>query len=1180
MVEALVYLATNNSREIFLSILDPHSLLENPPPGWTKGTSGTSVSNGQYVEDVGPSTDQLGYGHLVVVNDTRVTLQDAFSLHPSIAIDTSGNTHIAWMDGRAYGFEIDVNYEIYYVRLRLRGAAAWDGAPDGLPSYGIKQITDSAISTVEGLNNLDDQRPYGVNSHMPEILTDSFDNVHIAWLDNSNETQGETIMYTRLNHTNNDYPDGFPLNSLASGIIEPWELHEVSTWDSDKLGPNSPYAPDLGQPPAFANDLGSGVHLSWSDTNRCNDQNNQGAYTICYVHVLTGLVEVDLTDTETFYHTIEPGQQTTYNMTISNPTPGPAELVADTYTVTLLGVPNNWTVTLFFATNHTPIFDSTPVFLRGGDVVPVYMRVRAPTIYQAHQDELAAITVYVVSHKDPAINDERLTLTLMDVVHGINLDTSHYQVDVEQGQSAIFSITVTNTGNVYDTFAFYDPTTHEGQTEWGLPFGWGVSFPTSLSLDPTQSVTRNLQVSVPTSQTPGTFVIYLKGWSTGEPVLSIDRGTFDVLELWVNVSIRSSGNIVFNLGDTTQHVLPGECAEFDIEVSKHFTPGYLVFTTPGGPDERPPEISESTWRFDNWVVDLDFSNAPGGNGIGDNEPRYWPIIDTPYTVTAIMCSPYNATAGLGESVTVKAHLDGAPRVRDSVVLVTNVIQVYELEASVPQTNLQLHPGESFQMDTTIENTGNGPDRFDMSVHSIVDSTGASDVWDIDIPRVIFEELPRNTAQEVAIHINVPEKTYAGEYTIRLDVFSEEPYEGTKLRDSIILNIEIVEFHDMRIELDPLIESRIKTTAPGRVVRYTMNVSNYGNVEDHPSIHNHTQNTAGWDPVPGMNTLSGWTVNYALIEGFDTEFPIEHPCVQLTVGQDPPSNQCYKTAVGTSAGTVILPVMPAYTTLQLVAIIHIDPSATLSNREVGIKVLSAFGSSENGGDYDETSIWDDSCTLDANQDGLPDLVRPFCDTNEQILELRLRAPDLEIVRVDVDETRAKVGEMLPVNVEIRNVGNIHATDVNIILCVDQSKKSIEKNGCDEENVAYRQLIEAVMPTGASGDEQSPQITLLYLVKAGSHDVAVVLDPDNMIVESNEGNNIMMVPKGQMGSTWGILDLGVEIVAQYSVPAIILGATIALMWVAGVVMYGRRMEALARFAEKSSLMANLSDDDQVF
>ena len=115
-----------------------------------------------------------------------------------------------------------------------------------------------------------------------------------------------------------------------------------------------------------------------------------------------------------------------------------------------------------------------------------------------------------------------------------------------------------------------------------------------------------------------------------------------------------------------------------------------------------------------------------------------------------MCAPYNATAGLGESVTVKANLEGAPKVRDSVVLVTNVIQVYDLEASVPQTNLELHPGESFQLDTVIENTGNGPDRYDIAVNSIVDSNGASAVWDIEIPRVIFEELPRDESQEVAI----------------------------------------------------------------------------------------------------------------------------------------------------------------------------------------------------------------------------------------------------------------------------------------------------------------------------------------------------------------------------------------------------------------------------------------------
>jgi len=1193
MVEAMIYLSTNNSREIFMTILDPLSLLENQPPGWSKGDPGTRINGNAYVEDLGPSLDALGYGHLVVVNDTRITLNDAYSLHPAISVDTSGNTHLAWMDGRAYGFDMDVNYEIYYSRLRLRGAGEWDGAPEGLPSYGIKQIVDSAISNVEGLTGIEPGRPYGANSHMPSMITDSFDNVHLAWLENSNATQGEAIAYAKLNNTNDDYPNGFPLNSLASGIIDPWEIVTVTEWQSDKLGPNSPAAPDLGQPPAFVKDIGSGAHIAWSDTNKCNDQSNGGSYTLCYVHVLTGLVDVSFTEFETYYHTIEPGEQTMYNMTISNPTPGPIDLVSDTFTVTLQGVPNNWTATLFYATNHTPIFDSTPVFLRGGDFVPLYMRVRAPTIYQAHSDELATISIDAVSHKDPAIRDELITLTLMDVVHGIDLDTSHYQVDVEQGESAFFSISITNSGNVYDTFEFFDPSTLEGQIEWALPFGWGLTFPVTVTLDPGQSVTRTLQVSVPTSQEPGTFVIYLKGWSTGEPVLSIEQGTFDVLELWINVSIKSTGNIVFEMGDTTQYVLPGECAEFDIDVTKHFTPGHIIFTTPGGPEARPPEISEQSWRYDHWTVDLDFSQAPGGNGIPDNAPRYWSIIDTPYTVTAIMCAPYNATAGLGDSVTIKAHLEGTPRVRDSVVILTNVIQRYDLEASVPETIMSLHPGQTYQLDTTIENVGNGADRYDIIVNSIQESNGASQVWDLDIPRILFQELDRDESQTIPILISVPEMTHAGQYTVILNVLSEEAYEGTRLRDVIELQVEIVEFHDMRIDLDPLVESRIKTTAPGRIVRFTMNITNFGNVDDQPTIHNHTiDDSNSWNPIPSMAPLlSNWQVTYALLEDFDTEYPVEVPCSVQILGEDPPPEGCYLAA---RTNAITMPVMEPYSTLQFVVIIQIDPAASLSNREIGIKVVSAFGSSEADGDHDETAVWDDSCTLDANRDGLPDNYHPNCDTNEQIIELRLRAPDLKIVNVDVGKNpvtldpvyTGEVGEMLSVNVEVVNLGNAHATDVNIILCVDQTQSDIKKNGCDEENIVYRQIVEAIMPcqtmdTAGNCAEDAAPIALLYRVEAGSHVIVVVVDPDNIIVETDESieSNMEKVPE-KMGSNLGILDVGIEVVALYTVPAIVLGATIALVAVVAVVMRGRRDEAKIRFAEKSSMISNLDDDDMVF
>jgi hypothetical protein len=187
--------------------------------------------------------------------------------------------------------------------------------------------------------------------------------------------------------------------------------------------------------------------------------------------------------------------------------------------------------------------------------------------------------------------------------------------------------------------------------------------------------------------------------------------------------------------------------------------------------------------------------------------------------------------------------------------------------------------------------------------------------------------------------------------------------------------------------------------------------------------------------------------------------------------------------------------------------------------------------------------------------------------------------LDILDVEVATYRGEVGAMLSVNVQVVNNGNAHATDVNIILCSadDQTKSEIKRNGCKEDNIVYRQIVEAIMP---SNDEDPPQIALLYMVEAGSHDVFVVVDPDNIIVETDETNNIQKVSK-KMGSNLGILDVGVEVIAQYSIPAIILGVTFALIGVVGVVMYGRRMEALTRFAEKSSLVANLEDEeDMVF
>ena len=45
-------------------------------------------------------------------------------------------------------------------------------------------------------------------------------------------------------------------------------------------------------------------------------------------------------------------------------------------------------------------------------------------------------------------------------------------------------------------------------------------------------------------------------------------------------------------------------------------------------------------------------------------------------------------------------------------------------------------------------------------------------------------------------------------------------------------------------------------------------------------------------------------------------------------------------------------MPAYSTIQIVAIVNVGSDAALGNRNIGIKTLSDFGSSLDGGDDDE------------------------------------------------------------------------------------------------------------------------------------------------------------------------------------------------------------------------------------
>jgi len=1168
LVEAMVYISTNNSREIYMSVLDPYAKMNNDP-SFTPGLPGHSSSGGGYTEDTGAGAD----GHLVVVNDTRVTIDDAYSFHPSIGVDNQGNTHIAWMDGRDYGFEKDVNYEVYYTKLRLQGAGAWDGAEEGLSTYAIKKINDTPISNVEGKNGLPPASPYSGNSVFPSLLTDDQNNVHIAWVDSGNLSANEEILYTRLNQTD--------LTGDGLTALDPWEAVAVTSWNSNKLGPNSGRQPAIGMPPAFSNDLGSGAHIAWSDTNTCGDEGNNNRFTICYSHVLTGQVDVEFDEGETFYHVIEPGQQTIYNMTMNNSTPGPKDLVADTYGLNISGVPMNWTANLYFASNHSSIFPDTPIFLEGGEDVRFYMRVQAPSIYQANGDELAEIRVTAQSYKDPAIQNDLITLTLMDVVHGINLDTSHSMADIEQGDTAIFSITITNTGNVHDAFVFWDPNSLEGQQEWLLPFGWQVNFPIRVELDPGQSVTKNLEVFVPTSEDPGAFVIYVKGWSEGEPIKSVEKGTYDILELGVFVSIRSTGNIVFAVDDRSEQVKPGECASYDIEVTKNFDSGELVFATPGAPEAKPDGVAMDAWRQENWVVMVDFANATGsadaGDGLGD--PIAWTIPGNAdkvtKRVTVHVCAPYNASAGLGPAITLKGYLDGYPRISDSAILSTNVEHVFALDAGIDPdvgTSMNVNPGDQITLPFTVTNDGNGPDRFDFRLARVTDAFGVDVIWDIDIPRESLQELSPGTYQAFDVLMNVPDRVPAGQYTVVLQAFSEEVYPDasgreTRIRDTVVLTITVDEFHDMQISMDPTVDNAVKTSAPGRIVRFTFNVTNNGNVPDVPTLNNHTAQRDGdsllWNELPGMNVLSSWDVDWFIMRQVSAELVVEEACIvmQSTASSFPEDACVYLEDIDEWR----LPEMAPYETITTVAAVKVGTDAKLDTRSIGLKVVSKFGDMENDGDHDDSPAWDG--------DNL--------DTNEFIVTLRLRAPNLEIKEIIMPpSTSAEVDSTIPIGIILQNTGNVHATDIEIVLCeyddvTDETTREIRENGCDEERVVMRQVVGALLAPDDTEDAKEIELYLLYPVTAGSKGVYVVVDPMNEIVESDEGDNVKPIPE-PLESNSPVLDLAREVVGKTALPFAVIVLTIALLGVVYLVGKGRRDEVNKRLAEQSSLVSVLSDE----
>ena len=79
----------------------------------------------------------------------------------------------------------------------------------------------------------------------------------------------------------------------------------------------------------------------------------------------------------------------------------------------------------------------------------------------------------------------------------------------------------------------------------------------------------------------------------------------------------------------------------------------------------------------------------------------------------------------------------------------------------------------------------------------------------------------------------------------------------------------------------------------------------------------------------------------------------------------------------------------------------------------------------------------------------------------------------------------------------------------------------------------------------------------------------------IVEVSDDDNYLEVEE-KLQSNNPVIDVAMVVVGKWSVPTIIMAATVGLLGVAGLMMISRRKEALDRVAEQSSLLQGVDEE----
>jgi uncharacterized membrane protein len=634
--------------------------------------------------------------------------------------------------------------------------------------------------------------------------------------------------------------------------------------------------------------------------------------------------------------------------------------------------------------------------------------------------------------------------------------------EIIPGDEGIYDISVQNTGNINDSYHISIVDFEEN---------WDVKFLDSV--DP-YNITVNL-----TSMSFGGNSAQLQ-LSIGVPIDEIDKKIgYIIIEGTSNHSIEEQKKDFPMLGllslTDTMLISVGELIEFNLtadENEKYIMPGervkYKVYVHNNGNVDSSVDLSHSIPSA-GWIVSMPDS------------------IDVPVLgsklVEVFITAPEDlmmVKANTSEIISITGYFANKSR---SVDIVSVMDQVYQLNVSVSPFVNSVVPGDKAGHSVKIANMGNGDDEVRLSVQKLELD------WNITFPHGTEFILRWKEKSEIDFELNIPVGTHAGTYSTKLEVSGIDPDEQYEF----IVETVVYSPYDIRIgayneELDRYVSDITKYVTPGSSVVYDLKVTNDGDYEDTASLRLYAYQFQKHEADGKIKTVfklpsdSDSMMEDAKKSGEGVRWYIK------TVQSSPGSFSSEPQIVDFSSDIDI----------ENTAEVRYQPTSSSDySTRVSLKLdpdQSAWIQVEV--DYPTDGVLD-PIYFAVEIDSSGEDIKP--NNNRVNLTLELKYSDLAF-----DTTLGKKGlqiigeksdanSQLNISAAIRNIGEIDATNIKVALYID------------DQLIDNRTVMKLAKST--SIDFVDILISFDWEPVQGSHKIEIKIDPDNLIIESNEENNVV-------------------------------------------------------------------------